>query len=166
MEILKVLEDGDVVSAGALTKHNEEYGSCEVIYADNNPDGTITRESLKDWYLIFGPSQDEGSLYLAVTDEGEVRAEMTYTMAHEPPRDLSCGDCKDPCPRVFMVQDDLWVWHIQGPDILCLWCAEKRLGRPFTPFDFTDCPANLWVFEAFRGDGLVPEQAPPGTSPR
>ena len=38
--------------------------------------------------------------------------------------------------------DDLWVWHIAGPDILCLSCAEGRLGRCFTPRDFKRVPAN------------------------
>ena len=70
-----------------------------------------------------------------------------------------CGDCKHPDPKMFMVQDDLWVWHIGGPDLLCLPCAERRLGRPFREVDFKLCPANDWVFEAF-GSGLRPAAQP------
>jgi hypothetical protein len=61
-----------------------------------------------------------------------------------------CGDCGIENPRVFVVQDDLWCWHISGPDTLCRLCAEKRLGRRFTPGDFKPIPANTWVFETFR----------------
>jgi len=60
-----------------------------------------------------------------------------------------CGDCMAENPKVFVVQDDLWCWHIPGPNLLCLLCAEKRLGRPFTPGDFKPIPANAWVFETF-----------------
>ena len=67
-----------------------------------------------------------------------------------------CGDCMAENPKVFVVQDDLWCWHISGPDTLCLLCAEKRLGRPFAQKDFKRVPANDWVFEAF-GIGVLPE---------
>ena len=67
----------------------------------------------------------------------------------------SCGDCKQSHPKLFMVQDDLWVWHIAGSDLLCLPCAEQRLGRPFQEGDFKLRPVNDWVFEAF-GSGLRP----------
>ena len=61
-----------------------------------------------------------------------------------------CDDCAETNPRLFMVRDDLWVWAIPGPDLLCLTCAEKRLGRPFVKEDFElDLPVNQWVFEAF-----------------
>ena len=62
----------------------------------------------------------------------------------------SCGDCMAENPKVFVVQDDLWCWHIAGPNLLCLLCAEKRLGRRFTPGDFKPIPPNAWVFETFR----------------
>jgi hypothetical protein len=65
---------------------------------------------------------------------------------------MVCGDCKAENPKVFVVQDDLWCWHIPGPNLLCLLCAEKRLGRRFTPGDFKRVPANDWVFDAFETD--------------
>lgn len=50
-----------------------------------------------------------------------------------------------------MVNDDLWVWRISGPNLLCLECAEIRLGRAFTAHNFKrDLPVNDWVFAAFR----------------
>ena len=61
-----------------------------------------------------------------------------------------CGDCMAENPKVFVAQDDLWCWHISGPDTLCLLCAEKRLGRRLAPGDFKPIPANTWVFETFR----------------
>jgi hypothetical protein len=49
-----------------------------------------------------------------------------------------------------MVHDDLWVWHIPGPNVLCLRCAEKRLGRAFVASDFrADLPVNAWIVDAF-----------------
>jgi hypothetical protein len=60
-----------------------------------------------------------------------------------------CGDCLAENPKIFVVQDDLWCWHIPGPDFLCLSCVEKRLGRPFRIEDFKRVPANDWVFAAF-----------------
>ena len=66
-----------------------------------------------------------------------------------------CGDCKQASPKLFMVQDDLWVWHIAGPDLLCIHCAEQRLGRPFQKSDFKLCSVNNWVFKAFAS-GLWP----------
>jgi hypothetical protein len=47
-----------------------------------------------------------------------------------------CGDCGDFYPRLFMVLDDLWVWEIQGPDLLCLKCAERWLRRAILKSDF------------------------------
>jgi hypothetical protein len=49
-----------------------------------------------------------------------------------------CGDCMAENPKIFVVQDDLWCWHIPGPDFLCLSCVEKRLGRPFRIEDFKE----------------------------
>jgi hypothetical protein len=65
----------------------------------------------------------------------------------------ACGDCHRP-PNLFMVHDDLWVWHIPGPDLLCLACAQRRLGRAFVAEDFKAGPGmNAWIFEAFeRGE--------------
>jgi hypothetical protein len=71
-----------------------------------------------------------------------------------------CGDCMAENPQVFVVQDDLWCWHIPGHNLLCLLCAEKRLERPFTPGDFKPIPTNAWVFETFRG-GTQPGVYPP-----
>jgi hypothetical protein len=68
-----------------------------------------------------------------------------------------CGDCGVENPRMFAVLDDLWVWHIAGPDVLCLSCAEVRLGRCFTPRDFKRVPANDWLFEAFKS-GVPPRE--------
>jgi hypothetical protein len=63
---------------------------------------------------------------------------------------LECGDCKMQNPRFFAVHDDLWCWHIPGPDLLCLSCAQVRLGRPFTLADFKPgIPVNEWVIAAF-----------------
>ena len=67
-----------------------------------------------------------------------------------------CDDCNTENPKVFVVHDDLWCWHISGPDTLCLLCAEKRLGRRFTPGDFKPIPANTWAFETL-GEGTQPD---------
>ena len=63
---------------------------------------------------------------------------------------MGCGDCgRNPFAH-FMVHNDLWVWHIPGPEYLCLPCAEKRLGRAFVPGDFpASIKLNRWVLEAF-----------------
>ncbi len=53
------------------------------------------------------------------------------------PAESHCGDCKHPSPKLFMVQDEPWVWHIAGPGLLCLHCAEQRPGRPFQESDFS-----------------------------
>jgi hypothetical protein len=63
-----------------------------------------------------------------------------------------CGDCMAENPQVFVVHDDLWCWHIPGPNLLCLLCEEKRLGHGFTPGDFKRVPANDWVFDTFETD--------------
>jgi hypothetical protein len=60
---------------------------------------------------------------------------------------MECGDCKQPYPKFFVVKDDLWVWHIPGPALLCLSCAEKTLGRPFQAEDFKPLAINRWVLE-------------------
>ncbi len=41
----------------------------------------------------------------------------------------------------YMVLDELWV-RIGQPDVLCIGCLEKRLGRPLTAADFSDLPIN------------------------
>lgn len=65
-------------------------------------------------------------------------------------RNGTCTDCgREIGSWQFMARDDLWLWHIPGPNPLCLRCAEFRLGRRFRPDDFKPLPINNWVFRAF-----------------
>ncbi len=57
-----------------------------------------------------------------------------------------------------MVQDDLWVWSIRGPELLCFTCAERRLGRPFTKADFKAVPVNDWVFRMLEARKASPQE--------
>ncbi len=70
-----------------------------------------------------------------------------------------CGDCAEPHPRLFMVQDDLWVWSIRGPELLCSPCAERRLGRLFTKADFQAVPVNDWVFEMLEARNATEQES-------
>ena len=54
---------------------------------------------------------------------------------------------KQPNLKLFVIKDDLWVWHIPGPDLLCFSCAEKALGRPFQAEDFNPLAINRWVLD-------------------
>ena len=60
---------------------------------------------------------------------------------------MECWNCKQPYPKLFVIKDDLWVWHIPGPDLLCFSCAEKALGRPFQAEDFKPLAINRWVLD-------------------
>jgi hypothetical protein len=45
----------------------------------------------------------------------------------------------------YMIRDDVWAdAATRGERLLCIGCAEKRIGRFLTPADFTDAPVNRW----------------------
>lgn len=67
---------------------------------------------------------------------------------------VACDDCRaDVHGKQFMVQDALWTKISRGkePCILCILCAEKRLGRRFEVEDFQSVPANApWIYAVRR----------------
>jgi hypothetical protein len=68
---------------------------------------------------------------------------------------VPCDDCReDVSGKIFMVHDALWnkINGGQEPCILCILCAEKRLGRRFKVEDFQPSPpCNApWVYAVER----------------
>ncbi len=66
-----------------------------------------------------------------------------------------CADCCVGTLTIgeyYMVKDDVWKqawagrrkpWHaLDGQEILCIGCLEKRIGRTLMACDFTDAPVN------------------------
>jgi hypothetical protein len=66
-----------------------------------------------------------------------------------------CADCDVGTRSIneyYMVHDHVWEqawagrlksWHeLDGQQVLCIGCLEKRLGRKLTRYDFTDAPVN------------------------
>jgi hypothetical protein len=85
----------------------------------------------------------------------------------------NCADCGVGCHGIgewYMVNDEIWEqawahhprkpWHwLDGQQILCIGCLEKRLGRTLTASDFIpDVPCNdpkqKWISERLR-DRLI-----------
>jgi hypothetical protein len=65
----------------------------------------------------------------------------------------TCADCGlGTCGEWYMVHEHVWEeawrgrrkpWHaIEGQEILCIGCLERRLGRTLVAADFTDAPVN------------------------
>jgi hypothetical protein len=67
----------------------------------------------------------------------------------------ACADCGVGTNRLgewYMVHDHIWeqAWsgrrkswqHLEGQEVLCIACLEKRLGRTLMASDFTDAPCN------------------------
>jgi hypothetical protein len=67
---------------------------------------------------------------------------------------IPCDDCgKDQAGIMFYLHDDLWEQVSRGEDplILCVLCAEKRLGRRLALTDLQDIPVNApWVYAIGR----------------
>jgi len=61
--------------------------------------------------------------------------------------DQRCWDCNVLTEdEYYMLYDELWdSLGIGRHRILCIGCAEIRLGRRLVPADFTDCPVNRWL---------------------
>lgn len=58
-------------------------------------------------------------------------------------RCIDCGIDTTITNNTYMLRDDIWAQinpRIDG--MLCIACAERRLGHPFTPDDLTDVPLN------------------------
>ena len=52
-----------------------------------------------------------------------------------------CRDCGKDTGELYMLRNKLWKSvGLTSTDHLCLACLSKRLGRPFTPSDFTRLP--------------------------
>lgn len=86
-----------------------------------------------------------------------VRQMQAVYAGKESPPIVPCDDChEDVSGKIFMVHDPLWkqISDGQDPCILCILCAEKRLGRRFEIEDFqTDVRINTaWIYaiERFR----------------
>jgi hypothetical protein len=52
-----------------------------------------------------------------------------------------CADCASP-QLGPMLPDELWATIARRSDMLCLYCIERRLGRPLYESDLLHCPAN------------------------
>ena len=68
---------------------------------------------------------------------------------------LVCEQCGDEWSEMIMLKDDLWLSIAQEEEFLCVGCIEKRLGRPVTGWDLTDCALNhenwpLIMFEVIQ----------------
>ncbi len=65
-----------------------------------------------------------------------------------------CADCKNAatCP---MLEDEVWepiapAKNEHGHSLLCLHCAEKRLGRPIVLADLAPCVGNYATYAMVR----------------
>jgi hypothetical protein len=60
-----------------------------------------------------------------------------------------CGDCDAP-HGMYMLRDEVWLQinDKKKKGVLCIGCAARRLGRPFTRNDFTSAPCNDVIFYA------------------
>ena len=74
---------------------------------------------------------------------------------------MHCADCTvgtSTLNEYYMVHSNVWEeawfgrrksWHaIDGQEILCIGCLEKRIGRTLTRHDFTDAPINELSFSS------------------
>jgi len=64
----------------------------------------------------------------------------------ELPEYLKCKDCGRGLPSLYMLEKGLWA-QASGTDHdrnICIWCIEKRIGRPLTIDDFD---RHVWVNE-------------------
>ena len=58
-----------------------------------------------------------------------------------PYSDGDCRDCGKHTGELYMLRNKLWKsLGLTSTDHLCLACLSRRLGRPFTPSDFTRLP--------------------------
>lgn len=56
---------------------------------------------------------------------------------------LDCGVHTGNILEYYMLHNDLWLKiHPEDDGMLCIGCAEKRLGRQFNSGDFTHYPIN------------------------
>ena len=88
-----------------------------------------------------------------------------------------CADCGHDCRamgEMYMLRDELWgdlLWADRSvvASMLCVGCAESRLGRCLAPADFIDCPLNSSPDRSLRlrrAMGHVPVRLPAATLDR
>jgi hypothetical protein len=53
-----------------------------------------------------------------------------------------CKVCLELFPKMFMVQDKLWLKHFKATDIVCLKCFIEKIERPLKLKDFKSVPLN------------------------
>ena len=61
--------------------------------------------------------------------------------------DSNCNDC-DRYGLGYMIKDEIWSEAVGESPVryLCLWCVEKRLGRPVQLDDIDDAPINTPIY--------------------
>jgi hypothetical protein len=65
----------------------------------------------------------------------------------DPPTKGCCKLCGEFIPHSFLVNHELWKQVIPEDGVVCIFCFQKRLGRPLTLADFTVHPINeVWFF--------------------
>lgn len=60
-----------------------------------------------------------------------------------------CAECGEPDVESYMVRDDVWNLVATREEFLHADCLAKRLGRPLTIRDFTECDINSGVFMGY-----------------
>ena len=73
-----------------------------------------------------------------------------------------CGDCGGSPWPAFVVLDELWLAVCEKPELLCLSCFEKRLGRDVFLSDLKECEITrtmrlgVELYRRQRGISTVP----------
>ena len=115
------------------------------------------RKALDSLYALemsFFNDPEMGPAYVRKTDE-EIIEYISDAWSALVDHVFNCLDCdKDDWSPHYMLQDDVWLEiHPDGDGILCLECAEKRMGRPFTVDEFYMGPMKS--FEEWKKENQV-----------
>jgi hypothetical protein len=104
-----------------------------------------------DWVQSILENKD-GQLVERFLSEQELLERAIALLTPEP--DDLCMDCHIATINIghdYMLHDDLWLSiHPEDDGKLCLFCVEKRLGRPVTKEDFGNVPINEGIEELLR----------------
>src|SRR5262245_59046254 len=84
---------------------------------------------------------------------------------------IDCGKDTDSSQEYYMLHDDLWRQLVRRPHrkgMLCLDCAERRLGRDLNAADFKNVPVNAQQAKVCPALArrLSPVTAPTGSKKR
>lgn len=122
-------------------------------------DPRMPKLSIMEWELLFADftRNDRANIDSLFEAAEDASADVSGSEEQSARISMRCDDCGEDTDKIneyYMVKDEIWEkagaseWPEwvkelkEDPDLLCIGCLEKRIGRQLTKQDFAECPVN------------------------